>query len=209
MLSTNSLFAFVCQDICKRSRFWWRRLIVTWPLTANTPTYDFTNAALFPSLKEIAVEEIQRFTLIIAAGPPLQEVRLMPIFDSEGIIEMTLNTTLAQPARYTIDPLTYSKLRIDPPDLNYTAYIVGWAMPNPAADSVNDVVPLIPPWGHNAIVEGMKAKIFEFAYGPESGKATGARELYEAAILDLLSKKQFDPTYILQLNVKEHAIRST
>jgi hypothetical protein len=209
VLNLESLFRFVCQDIAKRQRFWWRRGYVTFNLAPGTKTYDMT--ALpggSPALTEISVEEITKFTLILSPNP-YTKLELVPVFDPQTFIDMAVNTQLSAPGRYTLDANDYKTLRIDPPDMAYAAYLVFWAMPNPASDSTNDIVPLIPAWGHNAIVEGMKAYIFEFAYGAENPKAVRATERYEQAVQDLMSKKQFDPNYRSQLSLSEDAVRST
>jgi hypothetical protein len=111
--------------------------------------------------------------------------------------------------RYTMDAGDYKTLRLDPPDLAYTAFLVGWGMPSPASDSTNDAVPLIPPWGHNTIVAGMNAKIFKFAYGSKNEKTMDAMEEYEQGLQDLMAKRQFDPNYKLQMSLSEDAVRST
>lgn len=208
VLNLQSLYRFVVQDIAKRQRFWWRRILVNFSLTTGQTTYDLTNAALFPSLIEIAIEEITKFSLIQTANP-LTVAELLPIFDPESTIEMTVNTQLATPGRYTMQPGKNTVLQIDPPDLAYNAYIVAWAMPNPASDSTNDAVPLIPSWGHNTIVSGMNAKIFKFAYGSKNEKTLDAQMEYEQGLQDLMAKRQFDPNYKLQMSLSEDAIRST
>lgn len=204
----QSLYRFVLQDICKRQRFWWRRIQVNFSLTINQPTYDLTNSTLFPSLAEIAIDEITKFTLITSPNP-LQVAELTPVFDPETLIEMQNNTQTQQPGRYTMASGDWKTLLIDPPDASYNAYIIGWGMPNPASDSANDNVPLIPPYGHNTIVSGMNAKIFKFAYGSKNEKTVDAQEEYEQGLQDLMQRKQFDPNYKLQLNLNECAVRST
>ena len=208
VLDTNSLYRFVVQDICKRQRYWWRRILVNFTLTPNQTTYDLTNATLFPSLAEIAIEEITKFSIILSPSP-YQAAQLLPVFDPETLIDMTANTQQVAPSRYTIDTQSNSLLRIDPPDLAYNAFIVGWAMPNPPSDTTNDEVPLIPVWGHNTIVAGMLFKIFKFAYGSKNEKTGDAMQEYEQGLQDLMSKKQFDPNYKLQMNLTECAVRST
>lgn len=207
VLNTQSLYRFVLQDICKRQRFWWRRLIVQFSLTAGTSTYSLSDSTLFPALAEIALEEITKFTLILSPSP-YQVAELVPVFDPEVLIDMVNNTTAGQPGRYTISSQS-DLLRVDVPDKNYSAYIVGWAMPNPASDSADDAVPLIPSWGHNAVIAGLVAKIFRFAYGSKNEKAMDSQAEYEQALQDLMSKKQFDPNYKSQLSLNECAVRST
>ena len=208
VLNLQSLYRFVLQDICKRQRFWWRRILVNFALTQNQTTYDMNNATLFPSLAELAIEEITKFTVILVASP-YQTAELLPMFDPETLIDMTTNTQSGAPGRYTMDANSTSVLRIDPPDQAYNAYIVGWAMPDPPTESTTDAVPLIPTWGHNAIVSGLNAKIFKFAYGSKNPKTVDAQDEYEQAIIDLSMRPKFDPNYSSQLQLNERAVQST
>jgi hypothetical protein len=220
VLNLQSLYRFVLQDICKRERFWWRRVQFSFTLTIGTPTYDLNSIVTTPAtaLTEIALDEITKFTLILTTNP-LQVAELTPIFDPEGVIELINNTALTNPGqgninapggRYTLGADNDSHtLRIDPPDAAYTAYIVGWGMPNPGSDSSIDTVPLIPPWGHNTIVSGLVWRIFKFAYGSKNEKSVDAKEEFEQGLQDLMQRKQFDPNYRLQLSLVEDSVRST
>lgn len=205
VLNLQSLYRFVLQDIAKRNRFWWRRVLAALTLVPGTATYDLTAISGF---SEIAFDEITKFTVVLTPNP-LQKIELVPIFDPEGLIEMNINTSLAAPGRYTMNAGDWKTVRIDPPDLAYSAYIVGWGMPNPASDSANDGVPLIPPWGHNAIVEGLLTRIFGFVYGDEHPKTMRAQKAYEQGIADLEMRPKFDPNYRSQLSLAEDAVRST
>lgn len=208
VLNRQSLYRFVVQDICKRQRFWWRRVSFSWTLTPGTKTYDLTSLSLFPSLAEIALDEITKFTVILTPSP-LKKSELSPIFDPEALIEMQLNTVNVAPCRYTMAANDYKTLLIDPPDQAYTAYIIGWGMANPGSDTATEAVPLIPSWGHNAIVHGMVMNIFDFAYGSANQKTITAAAKYEQAIQDLEQRKQFDPNYVLTMASREGAVRST
>lgn len=221
VLNLQTLYRLVLQDICKRERFWWRRVEFSFTLTIGTATYDLTKITPAPStaLTEIALDEITKFTLILTQNP-LQVAELTPVFSPEALIEMINNTSVVNPliglpgqnipgGRYTLDANDYKTLRIDPPDQAYTAYIVGWGMPNPGSDSSNDAVPLIPPWGHNTIIAGMMAKLFKYAYGSRNEKTIDAAAEYEQGIQDLQQRKKFDPNYRSQLSLAEGAVRST
>lgn len=219
VLNIQSLYRIVVQDIAKRSRFWWRRLQFSFPLVTGQPLYDLTSVVTTPAnaMQEVLLDEITKFTVILSANP-FQVAEFVPVFDPETLIDMVNNITITSPTmgntqspggRYTLDPSGINIVRIDPPDLAYTAYVVGWAMPNPASDSTNDKVPLIPAWGHNTIVAGLNAKIFKFAYGSKNEKTVDAMEEYEQGILDLQQRKQFDPNYRSQLMLSEDAVRST
>lgn len=219
VLNLQSLYRFVVQDIAKRQRFWWRRLYFSFPTVVGQSLYDLTAVTTTPSgaMTEILFDEVTKVTLILTPSP-YQVAELVAVYDPESLIDMVNNTSLTPPlignnqspgGRYTMDPSGVNTLRIDPPDAVYTTFVVGWAMPNPATDSTNDKVPLIPSWGHNTIVAGMNSKIFKFAYGSKNPKTTDAVEEYEQGILDLEMRKQFDPHYRSQLALSEPAVRST
>lgn len=212
VLNLQSLYRFVVQDICKRQRFWWRRISVNLTLTPNQTTYDLTTYTTTPALTEILFEEITKIEIILTINP-FMKADVVPIFDPGALIAMQSGSgnmaQPAQPARYTMNPGDYKTILIDAPDIAYSMWIVGWAMPNPASDSTSDAVPLIPPYGHNTIVAGIMSKVFKFAYGSKNEKTLDAMAEYEQGINDLQSKKQFDPNFDLQMNIREGAVRST
>lgn len=198
ILDMNLVFSTTCQDICKRGRHWWRKFDVTFQLTQGTPTYDLTNAELFtPPLTNIAVEEIISVVLILQASP-LQMADLTPIFDHVGIIAMKNNTQQGQPGRYMIDPNTWSSLRVDLPDQTYTAEMTFWAMPNLAKETSSDQVPIIPPFYHDCIVNGMEARVNRRVYGPKDARYVDSAAAYEACILNMMMRPQFTPNYSRQ-----------
>lgn len=216
---TRSLYRFVVQDICKRQRFWWRRKYFSFPLVAGQPLYDLSAVVTTPAgaMTDVILDEIIKFTVILSPSP-YQVAEFVPVFDPETLIDMVNNTTITSPTqgntqspggRYTMDPSGPNVIRLDPPDNPYTAYVVGWAMPNPASDSATDAVPLIPTYGHNTIVQGLVAKIFKSVYGSKNEKALDAQMEYEQGLQDLMQRKQFDPNYRSQLTLSEDAVRST
>lgn len=222
VLSLPALYKFVLQDICKRERPWWRKVQFTFNLVVAQATYDLNTImpAANANLEDVALDEITKFSLVMTTNP-LQMAEMTPIFDPEAIIEMILNTSITSPStgntqtgapggRYTLGADNdYHTLRMDPPDLAYQAFIVGWGMPNPDSDDTSDVVPLIPPWGHNTIVDGMKSYLFEWTYGADHARTKGAIARYEQGLQDLFMRKQFDPNYRSQLSLAEDAVRST
>jgi hypothetical protein len=215
----KTYYRSVCRDICKRERYWWRRVEFSFPLAANQATYDLTAVTTTPvnRMAELLLDEITKFTIILSPSP-YQIAELQPVFDPQALIDLIQNTSPTSPTqgntqapggRYTMDSSGPNVVRIDPPDLDYTAYIVGWGMPNPAVSSTEEVVPLIPAWGHDTIVSGIIAKIFRYAYGSKNAKTIDAVEEYEQGIQDLAARKQFDPNHSVQLILNESAVRST
>jgi hypothetical protein len=143
VLNLQSLYRFVVQDIAKRERFWWRRIAFGFSLIQGQPTYDLTTVATTPAtaMTEILLDEIAKFTIIVAPNPYLT-AEMLAVFDPETLIDMIQNTQLTSPTagnpnqpggRYTMDAGDYKTIRIDPPDAAYNAFMVGWGMPNPAA----------------------------------------------------------------------------
>ena len=82
-------------------------------------------------------------------------------------------------------------------------------MPNPATNSSIETVPLIPPWGHNAIVEGVTAYIWESLYGLRDQKTVDYKRRYEDSIMNLQARPRFSTDYVQTLTSNESAIRST
>lgn len=193
LINLNLLFSTTIQDICKRQRFWWRKLDVTFSLTQGTKTYDFTDATLnfSQSLAEIAVEEMITFALILQTSPSLNAPELTPISDPQGIRAMKNNPTQGQPSRYTMGIDGYSVLRVDPPDKTYTAEMTFWAMPMVNTDQSSNTIPLIPPFYHNTIVEGIEARINKRVYGPNDSRYTDSVNTYEASLLKMAMRPQF------------------
>ncbi|TAL45055.1 MAG: hypothetical protein EPN91_03170 [Salinibacterium sp.] len=205
------VFSFVVQDICKRNRFWWRKQSLTFPTVAGTTTYDVTAVTTVPAsqLSETAVEEVTLLQVLDTSVSPSRWVKLTPIYDDAAIQDMLLNTTQSAPGRYTFAPNDYKTILTDPPDKVYTLRMNCWAMPNPATDSSSETVPLIPPWGHNTIVEGMAAYIWESMYGLRDPKTVDYKKRYEDSIINLQARPRFSTDYVQTLTSSEDAIRST
>jgi hypothetical protein len=193
ILDLELLYASTVQDICKRNRFWWRKLDVTFSLNQGQTNYDFTQIlpTLATPLPEIAVEEITHLAIILQAANPFQDTELTPIFDALGIRQMKNNTVQAQPSRYLVGVDDWKTLRVDPPDRTYLAEMTFWAMPMISKDQSSNTVPLIPPYYHNAIVEGLEARINRRVYGPNDSRFLGAQQAYENSILTMTMRPQF------------------
>jgi hypothetical protein len=84
-----------------------------------------------------------------------------------------------------------------------------WGIPNVGKDSASTVVPLVPPWYHDVIVDGMIADIFASAYGEQNAKTLKAIKDYELGIEDMIMRPSFTGKVDSQLVSREEAIRST
>lgn len=209
ILNMNLLLNTVLMDICKRQRFWWRKLDVTFTIKpglsgAGITQYDFSTLTTTPAITGIAVEEIITIALvsggsIIITNPPTSP-ELTPIFDPIGIRQIKQNTVQAQPSRYTMGAVDWKTLVIDPPDATYTAEMTFWAMPMPASagdtiDAASNEIPLIPPFYHDAIVNGLEARINRRVWGPSDSRYIAANNAYETCILNMTTRQQFTSNY--------------
>lgn len=210
----QQLYMFIVQDICKRKRYWWRKIIFSFNTQAGSAfqNYDLLTITTTPAITDIAIEEIIKLELVVPKiGTTPQFSELTPIFDSYGRASILENTQPGQPGRYCFLNNDWHNLTLDPSDAVYKIYLDGWAMPNPAStDSSSDAVPLIPPWGHNAIVEGMIAYVWENAYGARDARTLDYKNRYEQSILNLQMRPQFTTDNTQQvINSSDSAIRST
>lgn len=205
ILDLKLLYSSVLMDICKRNRFWWRKLDITFSLTQGTTTYDFSKITTTPSIAGIAVEEITVIALILQ--PPstntlINAPELTPIFDAAGFRAMKQNTSQAQPSRYVMGIDDWKTLRVDPPDQTYTAEMTFWAMP--MASSTGDIsvesntIPLIPPFYHDAVVNGLEARINKRVWGPKDSRYISAKADYEACILNMTMRPQYTSNFSRQ-----------
>lgn len=212
VLNLPLLFSHVLQDFCGRNRYWWRNFYATFSTVSGQQDYDMSDSAVFtPDLTEIAVEEITEVALISSGVVTYLE----PVFDPRTIIEMRQGfnqngTSIAgQPSRYTVDANGFNQLLLDQPDGIYSMAVTFWAMPNKKVDSVSDVVPLVPPQHHKAIVAGMEQKVWKRVEGVGSKQYLSAKQEYEDAIMLAQARPRFTTNYSQQLIPTDHAIRST
>lgn len=199
ILNMNLLFSSVVMDICKRARFWWRKLDITFTLTKGTTTYDFSTITTTPAITGVAVEEVVVLALILQ--PPINSTtpnapELTPIFDAAGFRGMKQNTVQGQPSRYCMGIDDWKTLRIDPPDQTYTAEMTFFGMPMPASvsdtiDTSSNEIPLIPPFYHDAVVNGLCARINRRVWGANDSRYLDDKASYEECILRMMMREQF------------------
>lgn len=212
-LNIRAAMSIVLQDFCARNRFWWRKGSFSFNTMQGTPTYDLTLITTTPALTELAIEEIIVLQMFQSATPQL--VTMEPVLDDEQIGFMVegfnANGTAGQvtPERYTFDPNDYKVIRIDAPNGVYKLRAQCWLMPNPQSDSVNDAIPLVPPWHHKTIVAGMEAYIWKRVYGPGDDKYITAKQEYEDDILNAQARPSFTTNRANHMVSSEQAIRST
>lgn len=205
----QKMYEFAVAHVCKQNRFWWRKKLITFNMVIGTTTYDLTSITTTPALTETGIEEVIKWELVITPGTNPSIVKLTPIFDDEAIFTMLENTTNGQPSRYTMGVDAFQTLRVDPPDSAYKTRMSFWAMPSFADDSTNTIVPMVPAWHHNAIVECMAAQIFENVYGLQDVKTMTMQSRYQKTLTDMQMRPEFTTDYVQTLATQEDAVQST
>lgn len=220
-LDLKLLYTRRLQKLSRRYRFWWRKCYAVFTLPIGTTSVDLmtltstavpTGNGLVPAtaFTEVGVEEVvtlERIDSATSNPPALTE--LDPVIGSDGFIEMLVGVTPSKPGRYIFDYGDYKTLRLDSTDAAYQFVLTFWGMPNPGKDSAIDAVPLIPPWYHDVIVDGMVMDIFAKSYGEQNLKTVAAKEDYEAGIVDMIMRPQYTGKLNSQLITNESAVRST
>ncbi len=211
------LYARRLQKLARRYRFWWRKCYAVFTLPISTTTIDLTTLTtavngLAPAaaFTEVGVEEVVTFERVDSAtSNPPGLTELDPIIGSDGFIEMLIGTTPSKPGRYIFDYGDYKSIRLDLTDAQYQFVLTFWGMPNPPKDSSNDNVPLIPPWYHDVIVDGLIYDIFAASYGEQNSKTIKSLKDYEDGIVDMIMRPQYTGKINSQLISNESAVRST
>lgn len=207
----NDLFTDVLQEFCAEHRFWWLKKRLTFSTAASTPTYDLTAVTTAPANAGPYVDEIIKVILIDSSG---NECPLTPIFDAEAIVSMATDSTSAQPASWTVetnDLTAYQTLRLSKiPNGIYTVHVVFWAMPNPAADSSDDSITLVPATKHHILKTALEKEVWRLAYGEQDPKFKTALELYNKKVAQAKIRPSFSAQKEVYFsNQQEEAIRST
>lgn len=235
----NGVLSTVAKDFCKRNRFWWRQMLVSFQTVSGQGTYDLTAAGVITNadLSEIKIEEI----VIVATTEVIQQIiaanggfgfdfgfgfddkgggggvttagrmgELVPIFDPIAQIGILSNPTPTGPSRYFFGYNDDHTLVMDPADNVYTLWMAFWGLPNTRSDSTSPTIPLIPEQFHDDVLRsGMEAYIWEHVYGSSNPKYVLAKKDYEDGIMLAQGRPRFTTNYNQQLVSSECAIRST
>ena len=212
-LGLSALFSRRLQKLCGEYRFWWRKRYATFNLVPGTNTYQLVSglAGLAPStaFTEIGPEEIVMFFRPDKSVSPPGILELDPVLDGAGFVSMLNNTIPAPPSRYIMDYSDFKTIRVDPVDATYSVTLMFWAMPDVAQDSASDVVPLVPPWYHQVIIDGMIYDIFAKSYGEQNGKTVIAKNDYDNGVQNMIMRPQYTSKAASSLIVNESSTRST
>lgn len=208
----NDLFNDVEQELCAEFRFWWLHKRLTFPTVSNTPIYDLSTITTTPTGAGPYVDEITRVVLVDAQGNVCE---LEPVFDDTSVTEMVAATTSNnKPSNWTIesnDLTLFQTLRLFPvPDGVYTIYVYFWAKPNPAADSSDDNIYVVPATQHHMLKTGLEKEVWRLKFGEQDPKYTTALAQYNKKVAQAKIRPSFSTQKDrLFINTDCEAIRST
>jgi hypothetical protein len=201
------------QEFCSEHRYWWRHKEFTFPTVAGTDTYDLSDTSVVVTTPTGAgpfVEEITHITMEDAGNI----ADLDPVFDDHTIAAWDLETTQDKPGVWTISGRSLTSTQIlrlhKVPSGVFVMHVAAWMMPNPAVDTSDDVIYIIPPIWHHALQTCVEKEIWRMVYGEEDPKYVTALNLYNKKVAAAKKKPSFS-TQREQFfsNQQEEAIRST
>jgi hypothetical protein len=135
---------------------------------------------------------------------------LEPNFDTESISDAQESVATGTPSSYCIEPgsLTVVRLMVTP-DGAYKFKASYWACPQPADDSSDDSIALVPPMYHHCLVSGLKMDVAGFLYGEKSNIFSVAAAEYQDGITKSMARNDFSAEKKLQFITHEEGVRST
>jgi hypothetical protein len=189
-LDLGGEFLIALQVMCLEKRWWWRRRIAPFTLTAGQAQYDLSDSTGWDAAD---FQQMAKDGLKIYANNIPQSSYLFgraafscpePVFDTdeqETILALQNQFPRATPQRYFIQQNMI--ITFDPiPDANYPVSAGYWAVPNWTDDSSTEVIPLLPNYLHAALAKRLEMQIYAFSLGEGTEKYTAAAKEYEDLI---------------------------
>lgn len=201
------------QEFCAEKRFWWRHKKFTFPTVAGTPTYDLTDTGTVVTTPTGAGPFVEEITFVGRVdGTSISE--LEAIFGDVALAEWSTDSSQDKPGLWTIDDtsLTNSQtLRLHKiPNAVFTMHVAAWMMPNPAVDTSDDVIYIIPPIWHHALQTCVEKEIWRLKYGEQDPKYITALNLYNKKVAAASAQPSFSTAKEVKLRRNDgRAIRST
>jgi hypothetical protein len=202
----------VMQDFAQGYRYWWRKKRFTFVTAAATPTYDLTAITTTPTGAGVFVEEI---TAVVGLGGTSGNWTLNPVTDDEAIAGYVNDAVTADKPSVWMpednDLVNAQILRFGPiPNGVYTLQVHAWMLPNPAQDSADDRIYIIPPWLHHVVQSGLETEVWRLTYGAEDARYVTAKQTYEAKKAQAKLKRSIDSSHAMQYkNFGNESVRST
>jgi hypothetical protein len=201
------------QEFCSEHRFWWRHKKFTFQTVAGTETYDLTDTSTVTTTPTGAGPFVEEITFMGRVDGTLISV-MDPIFDDAALAEWSTDTSQDKPGLWTISDssLTNSQtLRLHKiPSGVFTIHVAAWMMPNPAVDTSDDVIYIIPPIWHHALQTCVEKEIWRLAYGEEDPKYITAFNLYNKKVAAAKAQPSFSTGKEVRLRRTDgRAVRST
>jgi hypothetical protein len=202
-LDQDSEFYTALQELCLERRWWWRRRIGTFQMTAGTSKYNLSSiqdqaGQALTDVQQIAKNGFKIYypgNVVSGASQipsPWNNVpyaKPEPVFDpdvQDEILALQNQYPPATPVRFFLIPGETMLLIVDPiPDQSYPCSLAYWAVPNYTSDDSDETVPLLPNWMQPALIK--KLEMHFWAFKVNQGD-TSKYEIAEAEYEKLIEK---------------------
>lgn len=154
-LDVEAEYALALQEVALENRWWWRRKIVPFTITAGAPTYQLSGTS------GIGMSDFQQAALngFKIYGPGTGFSCPDPVFDidvQDTIIGLQSLAPPGRPTRYFIVGAP-GEMRVDPvPDANYSASLAHWSIPLYVAGGEDEVVTNVPAYLHALLIKRLE-----------------------------------------------------
>lgn len=169
VLDVDAEYATAVQEVALERRWWWRRKIEAFSITAGTTTYQLTGES---SLEMDAFQQAQRGGFKVY-GPGLQFSCLDPVFDmdeQDTIVALQAQAPPGRPNKYFIIGAP-GEMRVDPvPDATYPASLAHWSIPIYVPGAEDEVVTSIPAYLHTLLIKRLEMHFLAFSATEEGNR---------------------------------------
>ena len=180
-LNLDSELYIALQELCLERRWWWRRRVNLFTITAGISQYNLNttgNGQLnAPDLQQVAKNG---FKIFASGAQPQQNLPGCwphcytcpePVFDvdeQDTILAMQSQYPANVPCRFFILPGNTNILVVDPvPNLTCPAALGYWAVPNYQDDDDDLTIPLLPTWMQPVLLKKLESQIERFSQSDE------------------------------------------
>ncbi len=197
-------FWFMLAEFCRENHFWWREKHATFNTAVGTKEYDLTADA---GANADDFDELRYAWRIDSATEKTELLQLHSSIDQAAAIEATTNDTVSS---CFIKPGSPQTLHLGAPaNAVKKVRIAYWAVPQPAVDTTDEVIPLVPGSLHWALATAMEAHILVQLFGENDPRAVVALARRERAVQKAAKLRSWSSQRVFEMRASEDAVRAT
>ena len=165
-------FFLALDEFTAEEHYWWRKKRATFSTIIGNNSYDL-------SVKAADFAQFDSAFLIKPDGMTVDK-ELIPITGASGQIKASLNTVQDVPASYFIDTNTSPQtLMLQAPASIAQLILFNYYAVPMVTDTTQEDIPMVPKSLHWGLIYTLERRVYEFLYGQEDPRYTGANERYE------------------------------